>query len=85
MNVLLRFPPPALEKLLDFKAAIGTLAKTLMKDKMDAVELGIEPEKDLISVLGIYLFLPNCTRPYLTRSSSWLQLPISEQNDLGGN
>ncbi|KAJ6571721.1 cytochrome P450 [Mycena capillaripes] len=51
MNVLLHFPPPALVKLLEFKAAIGTLAKRLMKDKMDALDLGVEPEKDLISVL----------------------------------
>ncbi|KAK7046656.1 cytochrome P450 [Favolaschia claudopus] len=51
MNVLLSFPPPAVMKLLEFKAAIGTLAKKLIKDKMDALELGVEPEKDLISVL----------------------------------
>lgn len=52
MNVLLHFPPPALVKLLEFKGAIGALAKTLIKDKTDALELGVEPEKDLISVLG---------------------------------
>ncbi|KAJ7275016.1 cytochrome P450 [Mycena rebaudengoi] len=51
MNVLLRFPPPALQKLVEFKNAIGSLAKTLVKDKTDALDLGIEPEKDLISVL----------------------------------
>ncbi|KAJ6631106.1 cytochrome P450 [Mycena sp. CBHHK59/15] len=51
MDVLLHFPPPALQKLLEFRAAIGSLAKTLIKDKTDALELGVEPEKDLISVL----------------------------------
>lgn len=56
MNVLLRFPPPALQKLVEFKNAIGSLAKTLVKDKTDALDLGIEPEKDLISVLGLPVF-----------------------------
>ncbi|KAJ7755349.1 cytochrome P450 [Mycena maculata] len=51
MNMIMHFPPPALVKLLEFKGAIGRLAKTLVKDKTDALELGIEPEKDLISVL----------------------------------
>ncbi|KAJ7145317.1 cytochrome P450 [Mycena crocata] len=51
MNIILRFPPPALVKLIEFKGAIGALAKTLIKDKTDALELGIEQEKDLISVL----------------------------------
>ncbi|KAJ7182589.1 cytochrome P450 [Mycena crocata] len=52
MNIiLLYFPPPALVKLIDTKVAIGCLAKTIIKDKTDAFELGIEPEKDLISVL----------------------------------
>ncbi|KAJ7151161.1 cytochrome P450 [Mycena filopes] len=51
MSVILRFPPPALVKLLEFKSAIGVLAKRLITDKIDALELGIEPEKDLISVL----------------------------------
>ncbi|KAF7289934.1 Cytochrome P450 [Mycena indigotica] len=51
LNVLMRFPPPALVKLLEFKSAIGVLANTLVKEKVDALELGIEPEKDLISVL----------------------------------
>lgn len=55
MKILLNFPPPVLVKLLEFKSAIGTLAKTLIKDKMDALELGVEPEKDLISVLGSIL------------------------------
>lgn len=51
MRALMRFPPPALVKLLEFKSAIGALAKTLIQDKTDALELGVEPEKDLISVL----------------------------------
>ncbi|KAJ7627561.1 cytochrome P450 [Mycena polygramma] len=51
LKVLLNFPPPAVVKLLEFKTAIGSLAKRLMKDKIDAHELGVEPEKDLISVL----------------------------------
>ncbi|KAF8189851.1 cytochrome P450 [Mycena galopus ATCC 62051] len=51
MKILLKFPPPAVVKLLEFKSAIGTLANKLVKDKVDALELGIEPEKDLISVL----------------------------------
>ncbi|KAJ7857243.1 cytochrome P450 [Mycena olivaceomarginata] len=45
MKILLNFPPPVLVKLLEFKSAISTLAKTLIKDKMDALELGVEPEK----------------------------------------
>ncbi|KAF7323864.1 Cytochrome P450 [Mycena kentingensis (nom. inval.)] len=51
LKILMRFPPPALVKLLEFKSAIGALAKALVKEKIDALELGIEPEKDLISVL----------------------------------
>ncbi|KAJ7057816.1 cytochrome P450 [Mycena amicta] len=51
MNVLMHFPPPALVKLLEFKSASGDLAKTLVKEKVDALELGIEPENDLLSVL----------------------------------
>ncbi|KAJ6590624.1 cytochrome P450 [Mycena vulgaris] len=51
MNMILHFPPPALVKLLEFKGAIGALAERLIKDKTDALDLGVEPEKDLISVL----------------------------------
>ncbi|KAJ6486934.1 cytochrome P450 [Mycena sanguinolenta] len=51
MKILFNFPPPAVGKLLEFKSAIGTLAKRLIKDKVDALELGVEPEKDLMSVL----------------------------------
>ncbi|KAJ7770481.1 cytochrome P450 [Mycena metata] len=67
MNVILRFPPPALVKLLEFKSAIGVLAKRLITEKTDALELGIEPEKDLISVLGG--FFPLNVPPRVSRAS----------------
>jgi hypothetical protein len=51
LKILLRIPPPALAKLSEFYNVIGNVSQRILKDKRDALALGIEAEKDLVSIL----------------------------------
>ncbi|TFK37879.1 cytochrome P450 [Crucibulum laeve] len=50
-SILKNFPPPELRPFLDHRKMTSALATRLLNTKTEALRLGIEPEKDLFSVL----------------------------------